>query len=92
MDMIADRVVATRRQTFVDTDDQRRRLRRTMGIAMLGGATLDNEENYLIKKLGTAWGPCRSRTRPVFDTPPPFPVREPPSVAAARRSSTSTRG
>jgi formate dehydrogenase major subunit len=56
MNMIADRVVATRRETFVETDEQQRRVRRTMGIAMLGGATLDNEENYLIKKLGTALG------------------------------------
>lgn len=56
MSMIADRVVATRRDTFVETDEQDRRVRRTMGIAMLGGATLDNEENYLIKKLGTALG------------------------------------
>jgi formate dehydrogenase major subunit len=56
MNMIADRVIATRRETFVETDEQDRRVRRTMGIAMLGGATLDNEENYLIKKLGTALG------------------------------------
>jgi formate dehydrogenase major subunit len=56
MDMIADRVVGTRRATFAETDDEGRRVRRTMGIAMLGGATLDNEENYLIKKLGTALG------------------------------------
>lgn len=56
MDMIADRVIATRRETFVETDEQDRRVRRTLGIAMLGGATLDNEENYLIKKLGTALG------------------------------------
>jgi formate dehydrogenase major subunit len=32
------------------------RTRRTMGFASLGGATLDNEENYLIKKLFTALG------------------------------------
>jgi formate dehydrogenase major subunit len=32
------------------------RTRRTLGIASLGGATLDNEENYLIKKLFTALG------------------------------------
>ena len=51
MDMIADRVVATRDATWEDVDDQGRPLRRTMGIASLGGATLDNEENYLIKKL-----------------------------------------
>jgi formate dehydrogenase major subunit len=56
MNMIADRVVATRNATWTDTDEQDRRVRRTMGIAMLGGATLDNEENYLIKKLGTALG------------------------------------
>ncbi len=56
MDMIADRVLETRRRTWQDTDEQGRVLRRTMGIAHLGGATLDNEENYLIKKLYTALG------------------------------------
>ena len=55
-DMIAERVLATRRRTWQDTDEHGRPLRRTMGIAMLGGATLDNEENYLIKKLATALG------------------------------------
>ena len=55
-DMIADRMVATRARTWQDTDDQGRKLNRTMGIAGLGGATLDNEENYLIKKLFTAIG------------------------------------
>jgi formate dehydrogenase major subunit len=56
MDMIADRVIAARRATWEDTDDQGRPLNRTMGISSLGGATLDNEENYLIKKLFTAMG------------------------------------
>ncbi|MDQ1375783.1 MAG: formate dehydrogenase major subunit, partial [Actinomycetota bacterium] len=56
MEMIADRVLATRSATWQDTDGQGRPLRRTMGIASLGGATLDNEENYLIKKLFTAMG------------------------------------
>jgi formate dehydrogenase major subunit len=51
MDMIADRVIQTRRETWQDTDDDGNKLNRTMGIASLGGATLDNEENYLIKKL-----------------------------------------
>ena len=51
MDMIADRVVETRRQTWEHADGQGNVLNRTMGIASLGGATLDNEENYLIKKL-----------------------------------------
>ena len=56
MDLIADRVIATRRQFWQDTDEEGRVLRRTMGIASLGGATLDNEENYLMKKLYTALG------------------------------------
>jgi formate dehydrogenase major subunit len=56
MDMIADRVIKTRRDFWQWEDDQGRRTRRTMGIASLGGATLDNEENYLMKKLYTAMG------------------------------------
>jgi formate dehydrogenase major subunit len=54
MDMIADRVIATRRATWqgVEGEGEQRRVRnRTLGIASLGGATLDNEENYLLKKL-----------------------------------------
>jgi formate dehydrogenase major subunit len=56
MDMVVDRVLEARRKGWQDSDDQGRRLNRTMGIASLGGATLDNEENYLIKKLYTALG------------------------------------
>jgi formate dehydrogenase major subunit len=56
MDMIADRVIETRRATWQAADEQGNRLNRTMGVAMLGGATLDNEENYLIKKLAMALG------------------------------------
>src|SRR5262249_40177480 len=56
MDMIADRVIATRRETWQQTDEDGAATRRTLGIANLGGATLDNEENYLIKKLMTALG------------------------------------
>jgi formate dehydrogenase major subunit len=56
MDMIADRVVETRKQFWEWEDEQGRRTRRTLGIASLGGATLDNEENYLMKKLYTAMG------------------------------------
>src|SRR6185503_8732838 len=56
IDMIAERFLAARRDGWQDADDQGRTLRRTMGIAALGGATLDNEENYLIKKLFTAAG------------------------------------
>jgi len=55
MDMIADRVIATRRQHWED-EAGGKRVNRTMGIASLGGATLDNEENYLMKKLYTAMG------------------------------------
>jgi formate dehydrogenase major subunit len=61
MDMIADRVIATRRATWEDEVEVEPGkgpvpVRRTMGIASLGGATLDNEENYLMKKLYTALG------------------------------------
>src|SRR5690349_3606230 len=56
VDMIADRVIATRKQFWQWEDEKGQRVRRTMGIASLGGATLDNEENYLMKKLYTAMG------------------------------------
>jgi formate dehydrogenase major subunit len=56
MDMISDRVIAARDEGWEDTDEEGRTLRRTLGLANLGGATLDNEENYLIKKLMTALG------------------------------------
>jgi formate dehydrogenase major subunit len=56
MEMIADRVLDARRRTWEDVDEEGRPLRRTMGIASLGGATLDNEENYLMKKLYSAMG------------------------------------
>jgi formate dehydrogenase major subunit len=56
MDMIADRVIATRAATWQEHDADGRRVNRTLGMASLGGATLDNEENYLIKKLFTALG------------------------------------
>ncbi|MEA2190924.1 MAG: formate dehydrogenase major subunit [Solirubrobacteraceae bacterium] len=55
MDMVADRVVAARRESWEWQHDGKD-VRRTLGIASLGGATLDNEENYLIKKLLTALG------------------------------------
>lgn len=56
IDMIADRFIEARRNHWQERDADGRLLRRTMGIASLGGATLDNEENYLIKKLFTAAG------------------------------------
>jgi formate dehydrogenase major subunit len=56
MEMVTDRVLDARRKGWQDTDANGDPLRRTMGLASLGGATLDNEENYLIKKLFTALG------------------------------------
>jgi formate dehydrogenase major subunit len=56
MDMIAERVIAAREAGWQDTERHGWRVDRTLGFAHLGGATLDNEENYLIKKLFTAMG------------------------------------
>jgi formate dehydrogenase major subunit len=55
MDMIAERVLESRAKGW-EEEHEGHRTRRTMGFASLGGATLDNEENYLIKKLFTALG------------------------------------
>ena len=56
MDMVADRVIAARDAGWQEHDAEGRRLNRTLGFAHLGGATLDNEENYLIKKFFSAMG------------------------------------
>jgi formate dehydrogenase major subunit len=56
MDMIAERVIAAREAGWQDTDSRGQQVDRTLGFAHLGGATLDNEENYLIKKFFTAMG------------------------------------
>jgi formate dehydrogenase major subunit len=56
MDMIADRVISARRDGWQWETEDGKQVRRTLGFASLGGATLDNEENYLIKKLFTALG------------------------------------
>src|SRR5918999_646704 len=56
MDMVAERVKRTRDATWEESTADGAPLRRTLGLAHLGGATLDNEENYLIKKLFTALG------------------------------------
>src|SRR4051794_4842462 len=55
MHMIADRVIRSRREGWQDEVDGKQ-VNRTLGFASLGGATLDNEENYFIKKLFTALG------------------------------------
>jgi formate dehydrogenase major subunit len=56
MEMISDRIVDTRAATWEEKTEAGAPANRTMAIANLGGATLDNEENYLIKKLMTALG------------------------------------
>ena len=51
MEQIAQRVKQARDETFVERLDDGRVVNHTLGIASLGGATLDVEENYLMKKL-----------------------------------------
>src|SRR3984893_12214755 len=53
MEQIAQRVKKTRDETFVERLQDGREVNYTLGIASLGGATLDIEENYLMKKLFT---------------------------------------
>ncbi len=89
MDMIADRVIEARKAGWQWEQDGQR-TRRTMGFASLGGATLDNEENYLIKKLYTRSALSRSRTRPGYDTRPRSPVWGLVSVVAVPRRSSRT--
>jgi formate dehydrogenase major subunit len=56
MDMIAERFLRTREDTWEQVDGDGQPLNRTLGVHILGGATLDTEENYLIKKFFTAAG------------------------------------
>ena len=56
MDMIAERIIRAREETWEEETPEGNPAKRTLGIANLGGATLDNEENYLIKKLLTSLG------------------------------------
>jgi len=51
LDMIADRVKKTREETWEEKDEEGRKLNRSMAVTSIGGATIDNEENYLITKL-----------------------------------------
>ena len=55
-EMIAERLIRTRAETWEDETENGEPLKRTLGIHFLGGATLDSEENYLIKKFFTAMG------------------------------------
>jgi len=56
MQRIAQRFRESRERTWADSDEQGRPLRHTAGIGFLGGAALDNEENYLIKKFCVGTG------------------------------------
>jgi formate dehydrogenase major subunit len=56
MDMVAERVREAREKDWKELDPDGNPLKHTVQIAHLGGATLDNEENYVIKKLFTALG------------------------------------
>ena len=65
LEQIAQRVKTTRDADFTARDEQGRLLNSVRSIGSLGGATIDNEENYLIKKLleiGRA--SCRERVSP----------------------------
>jgi formate dehydrogenase major subunit len=64
MEMVAARVKKTRDESWEEhSADQATHVHRTMAIAHLGGATLDNEENYLLKKLYTALGIVQVETQ-----------------------------
>ena len=56
MEMVVERIIQTREETWQAETEDGKPAHRTLGIANLGGATLDNEENYLMKKLLTALG------------------------------------
>jgi formate dehydrogenase major subunit len=53
LDRIAEKVKAARDADFAETTDDGRRIRSVKTVGTLGGATLDIEENYLMKKLFT---------------------------------------
>jgi formate dehydrogenase major subunit len=55
LEMVADKVLAAREEGW-EWESEGVKVRRSLGLASLGGATLDNEENYLIKKLWSALG------------------------------------
>jgi formate dehydrogenase major subunit len=59
LDMISQRVKKTRDENWEETDEEGKRLSRSMAVASIGGATIDNEENYLITKLFHSLGIVR---------------------------------
>jgi hypothetical protein len=85
MDMVADRVWESRKRTFVHKKDGTT-INHTTAICHLGGATLDIEENYLIRKLftlGLGWSAYP--TRHGYDIAARCPVWAPPSAGAELR-------
>ena len=90
MDMIADRVIRARAETWQEETADGSSAKRTLGIANLGGATLDNEENYLIKKLLTSLGIVQVENQAAYDTARRCPVWAPHSAAAARPPTSRT--
>ena len=59
MERIAQKVRETRDATFEQKDPNGVTVNRTLGIAHVGSAALDNEENYLMVKLQRALGVVR---------------------------------
>ena len=59
MGMIAERVKRKRDETWEEKNEEGKRLSRSMAVASVGGATIDNEENYLITKLFHSMGFAR---------------------------------
>jgi len=51
MERIAQLTKKARDETFAERLPDGRVINQTLGLGSLGGATMDNEENYLIKKL-----------------------------------------
>jgi formate dehydrogenase major subunit len=56
MDMIADRVKKARDDSFQEVNEEGKKLNQSTAVASIGGATIDNEENYLITKLFHSMG------------------------------------
>ncbi len=69
--MIADRLIAAREAGWEDEDEEGRTLNHTLGFSHLGGATLDNEENYLIKKFFSAIGALQIENQARIRRPAP---------------------
>ena len=90
MEMIADRVVKARADTWQDVDDQGPRSGARWASPAWVVPRWTTRRTTSSRSCSPRWAPSRSRTRRVFDTPPPFPVWEPASVVAAPRTSCRT--